>query len=183
MRSGLRSSRIAALTMVLTAAMALTGCTADGNSILAGKPQVNLLEKNYGAADYLIQNASGFVKKSDLIELQPLVNAQDAVFTGKISTIIPEQIGTRFTQLGYRVDFDKIQNASPGASGLTTSSAPYALSGTYVRHLRTVDVDLKIADTKTGRSVSSLRYTLPVSKELDGLSAQKPLIYRTSSGE
>lgn len=184
--------------LAFMASSALSACTplmlgggaATANYIL-NKDVVNLKERNYAAADYMVQQIHTYIGRSDIIKAVPLHDSFEPALTSAVGEIIPHQVGTRLSELGYSVDLSDVTRQGDGyylAPEIKSGQkARYVLSGTYTRHQpelmkisKDLTVNLRINDLKTGRTLSTFAYTVEMSGEVDEISAPKPVIMRTT---
>ena len=181
---------ISKLILLAGVALVLPSCTtvlvgAVAASKVFESEDVNLTARNYAVADYMIKQTDTYVTKRHLIKALPLHDALEPQISSSIGRVIPEQIGTRLAQLGYRVDLDSVSSNSDTnylKPVMKSGEKPrHVLSGTYLRQRGDLKVSLRITDTRTSRIVSSFEYTMPVSREIDELSDPKPMIFRTSN--
>ncbi len=148
------------------------------------RPGTNLVEKNYAAADYLIHQAETFVRKDrDVIKASPLTDIEEPEIYTTIAKVIPEQVGTRLSQLGYSVDMSEVSEAVDGVylQGINKAERKprFILSGTYRERTRKdLDVSLRLVDTQTGRFVGGFDYTLEVRGDLREMSKPETRIIR-----
>ena len=176
-----------ALIPLALGAMATSGCTmALLDSAAAGifpNEDVNFTSQNYSAADYLVQQAKPFIDRYAVIQAQPLSDTDHPEMESTYGKMVPEQIGIRLSQLGYRMDLANVATAAdtnylkPSASAMK-KNPEFILSGTFTRRRIEVDVSTRIIDTRNGRVVAVFDYTLPRSREVDELARPKPKIMR-----
>lgn len=147
-------------------------------------PKINLMEKNYAAADYLDQQTKEFVKKYHKVKAVPLQNIDEPVLATEIGRVVVLQSGERFQQLGYRIDLSEVQRPAetqiPHAAAPAVVDPDFVLSGTYERNKGKVDVKLRMIEAKTGRVVGAFDYPLPMSSEIRAISKPEPRIFRTT---
>ncbi len=152
----------------------------------------NLVAQNYAVADYLLQQARTFVTPQTNIVAMPLTDSQTPDISIKLAKIIPEQIGTRFIQLGYDVDLNnvatEVQPSYTQNEPLQSSSpheADVLITGNYIRkNNNEIDVKLRMVEVKTDRVIASFDYAVHISRGIQSLSEQKPKIIRmTPAGE
>lgn len=179
-----RSSRFILL-CALIALVPLGACTGAlwGGSALGlhelnifQNPDVNLRAKNYAAADYMIQQAATFVRKDrDVVRLMPLVNFRDPKTPAQIGRLISDQIGARWTQLGYKIDATHVaQPAEVIAS--SSAEAQYILNGHYVEDRPHLNISLRLVDVKTNQSVGAFDYMMTTNREIREMAKPKPQI-------
>ncbi len=92
-------------TSSMTTAAAVVGAF-DPLDIFQAK--VNMQEKNYAAADYLVGRATNFVKPGHAIRAMPLLEVEEPRLVTPFGKMVPEQIGERLIQLGYNVDLTAV---------------------------------------------------------------------------
>lgn len=182
------SSLLRNLAMIVGAAGILTACSAaflDTSALgIFQRKDINLTEKNYAAADFLIQQGINFVNKGDLIKATPLSESNEQHKVTKIAKIIPEEAGIRLAQLGYRLDLAEV-TSSPDANYLKPQmiageEPKFLIGGSYLRRRLEMDVSLRITEVKTSRVVAAFNYTLPMNRDINEISAPEIEIYRTT---
>ncbi len=158
-------------------------------SIIAAKygvfsrTDVNLKEKSYAAADFLAVKMIDAVRTNHVILAQALEEADHPGISSPLGSYIPEAVGLRFIELGYNVWLHDV--AANGNKGLyppppKDAKADFILKGTYLPHIKGVDVSLRIIDVKSSLVVASFDYLLPPSKEVRDLSKTQTRIFRIS---
>jgi len=146
---------------------------------------VNFTERNYAVADYLVGQIKTYVGRNDLVVAMPLKDRDHPEMASDLSKMIPEQVGVRFSQLGYRMDLEPVLTSpdtnyfKPADSERKTPD--FILSGTFLRHRTEMDVSMRIMDAKTSRVVAAFDYVLPLSREVDDMSRPQPKIMRMTS--
>lgn len=99
-----------------------------------------------------------------------------------ISKMIPEQIGIRLSQLGYRMDLSRVATGTDTnylKPSITTGEKPdFILSGTYLRRRIEMDVNMRIIDVKAGRVIAAYDYIIPLTREVNDLATPEPKIVR-----
>jgi hypothetical protein len=173
---------------LIAAALVISGCNPEfldtASRGIFPQQEVNLTQKNYAAADYLQQQADTFLKKNaTLIKAVPLRDVQQPDLPpARLGHLIPEQVGIRLAQLGYRVDLDQVLTSADTnfmRPAIRSGEVPdYTLSGTYLRRRKEIDVSLRIAGTQSGRVIASFDYTVPMNREMGDLSEPKTQIFR-----
>jgi hypothetical protein len=183
--------RFSFLFIVLSAAVLMTGClAASGVGLLDTaargifqRQDVNLNEKSYAAADYLIVQAQDFVGRGALIKADVLKEIHQPETSSDIGKVIPEQVGTRLSQLGYNIDLSDVKTAEVGtALGMPPQGRKpnFILGGSYKRSRKTLDIGLRITDAGSGRIVGAFDYSMPLNNEIAELSEPKARIYRVT---
>lgn len=147
------------------------------------RDDINMTDRNYAAADYLVQQGKTFIGRRDLVKAVPLKDLDEQYVTATIGKLIPEQIGVRLSQLGYVVDIADVTtgadtNYLKPADASLSKNAKFILAGTYVRQQRTLDVKLRLTQLSTGRVIASYDYTLPLSREIARLAEPTPRIMK-----
>lgn len=161
------------------------GIGEDISTTILGRQDLNMTPQNYAAADYLISQANTFVnRRYDLIIVEPLSDVNQPDMTSQVSKMIPEEIGIRLSQLGYRIDLANVATAADTnylRPAIATGEKPdYVLSGTYHRRRNEMDVSLRIVDIKERRVLAAHDYILPLTRELEDLAKPKPKIVRVT---
>ncbi len=179
------------LVCILAPLLLVSGCTSQPVMGGAGyalmryfeDPGVNLMEKNYAAADYMNQQVSNFVRPGDGIKAVPLQDINEPALSTAIGRVVARQTGERYRQLGYDIDITETsppaQSNVPHAAKAVESNPEYILSGTYYRANRGVDIKLRMVQAGTGRIVGEFDYRLPYTNEIRKLTSPKPQIYKT----
>lgn len=186
--------RLLTTTLLLLAASA--GLHACGPAIIGGtylgassmgafdEAENRLIEKNYAAADYLIQQADAFInRRYDLIQAEPLADSIQPLASPDINRRIPEQIGVRLSQLGYRMDLSKVAGSADTNYLKPTISKgekpDFILSGNSTRRGSEMDVSIRIVDIKAQRVVAAFDYFVDISnRDLRESATPKPKIIR-----
>lgn len=174
----------------------MAGLSACGPAVLGGtalgaagmgvfdRDETVLIEKNYAAADYLIQQADAFInRRYDLIIAEPLTDNVQPLASPDINRRIPEQIGVRLSQLGYRMDLSKVAGSVETnylKPTITDGETPdFVLSGNTTRRGGEMDVSLRIVDIKAQRVVGAFDYIIEInSRDLRESAKPKPKIIR-----
>lgn len=186
---------------LLVATSLLGGC---GNfPLLAGSggvaydwvsgPDVNVKEKSFAAADYLEQQMRSYLTRQDMIKAMPLYTPlnQEKEDVKDLAITIPYQVGTRFSQLGYKVDL--LHVADEPTAGMMESSASirdarFVLSGsfypqtTYTHLHRAIKVSLSVTDRQTGQVIASFDYKLPQGKKVNAQPTVETDLERNDDG-
>lgn len=148
---------------------AVAGISAAANDVFA-RPDVNLREKNYAAADYLLQQMRPNTnRRTTIIFAQRLEEADNPGISSPLGLAIPREIGLRLSELGYKTYVHHVQ--AFGAEGLNPPppagvKPTHILKGTYARGTQNVDVKLRLIDTRDGTITARFDYTLPLSREI-----------------
>ena len=162
--------------------LASTGVIAASHGIFS-QPDVNLKEKNYAAADFLVGQMSSRVSKYHTILAQPLEEVYNPGISSPLGAYIPEGIGLRFSELGYKVWLHQV--AANGNSGLyapppKNSKPAFILKGTYQSNNDNLAVFLRLVDTRSSQVVASFDYELLLSREVRDMSQTQTRIFRVA---
>jgi hypothetical protein len=179
-------TRLLYVTAIAAALIGLGGCTAAFlNTAAHGiftQEEINFREKNFATADYLVGQARAFIKHNDLVVAEPLSDVHQPGMESDMSKMIPEQIGVRMSQLGYRMDLERVATTKdtnylkPAKSD--NAKPKFILTGTFLRQRRDMDVSVRIVDATSARVVAAFDYTLPMTREVNDLAAPQPKIIR-----
>jgi hypothetical protein len=161
--------------MACISPLLLQGCEA-ATSLTAGtylnkkfneKPPLTLTGYNYAAADMIASQSRYMISKQTVFETVPLVNIGEKPIGGGLGRVIVDQVGTRFTQLGYQVVPD---------STLTGKRAPNGkggvIGGTYAIVGKKILVNLRLQEVG-GKLLGAYDYEIPISREVRELSGIK----------
>ena len=173
--------------------MSLTGCETaimSGGTLLAhdlfNQQPHNFTAQNYAVADYLIQQAETYIDRTSLIIAKPLIDMQTPKMTSTLAKLIPEQIGVRLSQLGYRANLKAVSTTPETiylGAGEDGEEADFILTGHYFRAKSGLDIKTRIIDIKNDRIVASFDYTIDYDAEVRDLAAPKPVIVKLSESE
>lgn len=175
--------------------IALSGCTAAlvGAGYVAADQIINeedpnFAAHNYAVADFLIQQADTFIGRDDLIAAEPLTDIQTPEISTTIAKLIPEQIGIRLSQLGYRVDLGEVTTTADTnylRPSMKSGEKPdFIITGNYLRKTdRDIEVKTRIIDLKENRIVAVFDYPLHMTRGVRELSTPKPKIIRTTRSQ
>ncbi|MGH1403943.1 MAG: hypothetical protein ACRBDL_06840 [Alphaproteobacteria bacterium] len=151
------------------------GLLAASHGVFA-RPDVNLKEKNYAAADFLISQVSSSIDTFDVIEVVPLEEMDHAGVSSPFGHAVPEGVGLRFSELGYHVDLHKVSVNDP--SSVKVEKVSFRLRGTYAVKAKQVDVYLRMMDVHSGQIVGRFDYSMPLSAEIRKLSQTQTRIFK-----
>ncbi len=178
------------LVITLASALLLQGCAMSaaqiknkGLEFIHGK-HINLIEKNYAAADYLVQQAGNNLKHDQLIKAIKLIDADAPQLSSDIASITTEQIGQRFVQLGYRVDISEVADKSDTSFAQSPEqyNAPdNIVGGTYTHDDDSFTIHLRMTKVKTGNVFATYSYTMPMTKQIRDLAEPKAQIMSIDS--
>lgn len=192
-----RAARIRKTSLPLLAcafgALLTTGACTPQTLLLGGgstalyifeRPDVNLTEKNYAAADYLMQAGGNFVERRDRVKAVALQNIAEPALSTKIGRVIAQGVGERLQQLGYNVDLaevsKQVENDIPYAASQMEQTPDFILTGTYHNAKSKLEVKLRLVDASDGRIVAQFDYAMPMSHEIQAMTRAKPRIIRTT---
>jgi len=173
----------------------LNGCStvvASGAFIAANEyfneEDPNFAAQNYAVADYLIQQARTYIKRDSLIIAEPLVDIQTPEISTTIAKLIPEQIGIRLSQLGYRIDLSDVSTSADTnylRPSIKANEKPeFIVTGNYLRkNNRNVEVKTRIIDLNEGRIVASFDYQVHMTRGVLDLAQPKPKITRIETAQ
>lgn len=170
------------------AMLALGGCTAAFLDTAAHgifvQEDTNFAEKNYAAADYLIGQAGTYINRHyDIIRATPFGDQKQPAMESDIGKLIPQQVGVRFSQLGYMVDLQSVVTGEdvnylkPPAS-ISGKKPNFLLTGSYVRGRTDMDVSMRLVDARNARVVAAFDYTVPLTRQVNDMAAPQPKIMR-----
>ena len=178
--------------LLSTALIALSGCTAvlAGAGVVAADQIINeedpnFAAQNYAVADFLIQQAETFIHPDDLIAAEPLTDIETPEISTTIAKLIPEQIGIRLSQLGYRMDLSEVTTSNDTSylrpAMQKNEKAEFLITGNYLRKTnRDVEVKTRIIDLNNNRIVAVFDYPIHMTRGVRDLSTPKPKIIRTT---
>jgi len=181
------------LILLPLAICALSGCTAvlAGAGLVAADQIINeedpnFAAQNYAVADFLIQQADTFIGRNAIIAAEPLTDIQTPEISTTIAKLIPEQIGIRLSQLGYRMDLSQVTTTADTnylRPAMGKNEKPdFIITGNYLRRTNNdVDVKTRIVDLKNNRILAVFDYSMYMTRGVRDLSTPKPKIFRTTA--
>ena len=145
-----------------------------------------LTERNYAAADYLFPQLRNYAGRQDAIRADLFSDAEQPGISADIGRIIPEQIGIRFSQLGYTMDLSAVaaegKNDAVGAITLGVDESPdFVLGGSYIRRANDILVSARVSRFSNGQIVASFDYAVPIDREVSKYSQPTPRITKRSN--
>lgn len=181
---------------MLAAALFVAGCntaTLTAASLIDFNPldffgtPVNMREKNYAMADYMIDRAKHYMRPNSKIKAMPLQDVQEPRLMTPLGKQVPEQIGERLIELGYSVDLSEVSsdvnpNYAPSPQPVTYTP-DFILGGSYVRKGSNLDLRVSIKDAATGFERASFETVLERVGDIRKGTTQKPTIYRVPSAQ
>ncbi len=144
---------------------------------------VNMTQRNYAAADYLIQQATSYITRGDLIKATTLIDSDEPRVYSALGRGIPEQVGIRLSQLGYKVDLSDvlIQSADPNYRKPVVGQnekADFILSGSYMRRAQELNISLRITEVSSGQITAVFDYVMPMNREISEMSEPEARIFK-----
>jgi len=114
-----------------------------------------------------------------------LTDIQSPEISTTIAKLIPEQIGIRLSQLGYRMDLSQVTTSNDTSylrpASVKGEKPSFIITGTYLRrNRRDVDIKTRIIDLENNRIVAVFDYSISMSRGVRELSTPKPKIIRTT---
>lgn len=156
------------------------GVTAAANGFFE-RTDVNLKEKNYAVADYMAVPMREHIDRDDLIVIHPLTEADNGKITSPLGMMIPEEVGLRLMQLGFRVALHQVASDMNSEIYLAPKDeADFIFTGHYMRGKTKVDIVLRVKDVKTQEVVAAFEYALPLTREIQGLADTQPRIFKVA---
>lgn len=165
-------SRLVILPLALLG-LGLSGCTAvallqSSKYRFLSDEEVNLLDINYAAADYIVGQARGVLTSNSLILTKPLSESENPLAPSKFGRLIPDQVAARMVQLGYKVK----------ASSTPEARRHFILTGSYLTAETTVTVSLRLLDSETEQMMGTYDYIIPINEDIEGLITPEPAAMR-----
>lgn len=169
----------------------VAGLAATSHGVFSN-PNVNLKEKSFAAADFLTMDLKQSPVRRQVLSTQndyvllmkPLVEVDNEQITSPFGHAVPEAMGLRFAELGYRTYLNEV--APEGNKNLypkppANIKPNLIVTGAYKVNPKTVDVKLRIFSADSGQIVTYFDYTMPLSREIRNLAKTQTRIYRISS--
>jgi TolB-like protein len=160
----------------------LTGCSQMPTYSDASKSR--FIDSNYDATDQLLkknQRMDGGVKllPPEYVLVSTLVNVDNVKQSSRLGRAVAEQVGARFTDLGYKVIDLRMRQAGvlvksdTGELALSRDVKELAsehqaraiLVGTYAEAINMIYITLKLLDANSGQVMSAHTYALPLDKD------------------
>ncbi len=178
--------------LALSALTCLSGCS-GAVALLGNMPSYeegsSLVAPNQTTADVLAQQINARARTGLPIIIQDFWNNHAPQHMSALGRVLPEQISTRFIQLGYQVIQPRyIQNAPATMSNEISPESLLAsqqmnpqrynelvqgphliLSGSFTKAVNKVKVHARITDSTTGIFVAAYDYELPITREVEEL--------------
>ncbi len=190
-----QSSKLSLIAALALAPFALSSCEVAllGAGYVAAdqifnEDDPNFAAKNYAVADFLIQQANTFIGRDDLIAAEPLTDIETPEVSTTIAKLIPEQIGIRLSQLGYRMDLSEVTTGNDTSYLRPEKQAgekpDFLITGNYLRkNSRDVEIKTRIVDLNNNRIVAVFDYPMTMTRGVQDLSTPKPKIFRTTQAQ
>lgn len=173
--------------------LATAGLAATMHGVFSS-PDVNLKEKSYAAADFMEQdlNRSYIRRRVETVDyakrmiVHPMTELDNDAITSDFGKKVPEWIGRRFTELGYKT---YLYQVTPEGNTMLYPEPPQGeiidleLKGFYAVHHKTVDVIIRIFDARTGQLVSNFDYTMPLNREIRNMAKTETRIFRINGAK
>lgn len=170
---------------LMLSSLGLSGCAdiAIGAAAVTfyKREDVNLVEKSYAAADYILQKSNTYYDRYTPIVVVPLIDADRTELSSKFGRTIGNQIGSRFGQLGYNVDLSQVRlsEGDAGFQAKPSKDAPkIALSGTYKRQRPDMEVNLYVTEIESGFRIAAFQYLIPYHSDIRKMSEPEIRIMR-----
>lgn len=191
-RQGKRKTFVLCAASLLLSGTLLSGCEVTNFQIattaitaatqgLFSDPKVNLREKNYAAADYLLQQSGNYLNRTGVIEARALTEADNPAAVSALGRRMADDVGQRLAELGYNVNLRHVASKVDSTlypPGAAQEAAQFILSGSYLKKDKKLEVFLRIFEPGTQRVVSSFNYTMPYSSEIRRLAEADTQIIR-----
>lgn len=177
-----RSAVIVSLALAMPLSLAgcetvLLGGAAGGLIAMQNGETINLTEMNYAVADYLAGQTLNILNKRTPIGLGVLSDAGEPQITSAFGRLVPEQIGTRLSQLGYNVQIE-YTDLFEGQKAPKMQTPKALLTGTYTSGIKETDVNVRLVNLTSGQIIGSFDYVVPMTKDMQTLIAAEPRIMR-----
>lgn len=160
---------------------ALSGCTAT--SVFTDRAHdfflsedVNLIEKNYAAADYLAGLTHATLSKYTPIEIGQLAHANKVGLSSAFGSLVPEQVGARMAQLGYTV-------VTPERGTAASTNRGAIITGTYLPNGPQADINLRIVNKQSGQIIGAFDYNVPINSEIGKLLEERPTATKVDAAD
>ncbi len=169
-------SLVACGSEVLTFKAVTTAVSAASNGFFSN-PDVNLKEKNYAVADYVIGKVRKIVSPHDMILVKPLHESDNPGISSPLGIKISEEIGLRFAELGYTVRLG--EGIEPLHNSTIEKQAPvYIFNGKYDVTYDGVDIVVRLQDVRAGRLLTQFDYVLPSTYEIRNMAKTEAQIFK-----
>lgn len=143
-----------------------------------------MAEKNYAAADMLIQQARSYIKADTPIKVLPLRDMEKPQDVTPLGRMIARQIGGKFVQLGYHVkesglNGDMIMPAQVNPQNTLDAGAtqrrgqyqvdaarPLQIMGHYASGREKLHVTLNLINPDQDRILAAYDYAIPMNRDI-----------------
>lgn len=164
------------LALITLSPLMLQGCEAVAagtagtyiNKKMGEKAPLTLTGYNYAAADMLASQSRHMISTQTVFETVPLVNIGEKPMGTGLGRVIIDQVGTRFTQLGYQVVPDTSLTGKRAPSGKQAT-----IGGTYAVVGKNILVNLRLIQAGGGKMLGSYDYEMPITREVRELTGLK----------
>ncbi len=168
--------------------LATAGLVATSHGVFSN-PNVNIKEKSYAAADFLVQDLRNTVLRKQMLSedykrtfiMNPLVELDNASISSEFGSKVPEWLGRRFSELGYETYLHKVapeNNTALYPAPPAGMQPDLFLTGTYSVQHKHVDVMLRVFDSHTNALVANFDYAMPLNREIRNMAKTKARIFR-----
>lgn len=159
--------RAALIILILPLLSACASMIAPDVARMFNREEINYIETNYGAADYLAGYAHKSLTKTQTIEVGTLKDSTAPERITAFAKLVPEQVGTRFAQLGYLVQLDKIETYEGVREPKFSKNPDILITGNYLPSDRIVTVSLRLIDLRSAQIIAAYDYELPRTVEVE----------------
>ncbi len=158
----------------------VTGAISAATQGIFSDPKVNLREKNYAAADYLLQQSGNYLNRTGTILAKPLVETDNPAAPSPLGRRISADVGARLAELGYNLNLKEVAAPADKVLYQTPEAVPeFVLSGSYLKKKDKIEVYLRLFENASQKIISAFNYTMPYDSELRKLSEADTQIFRT----
>jgi len=157
----------------------VTGAISAATQGIFSDPKVNLREKNYAAADYLLQQSGNYLNRIGVIVAKPLVESDNPAAPSPLGRRISADVGARLAELGYNLNLKEVAAPADKVLYQTPEVVPeFVLSGSYLKKKDKIEVYLRLFENASQKIISSFNYTMPYDSELRKFSEADTQIFR-----
>lgn len=153
-------------------AVILGGATTYAQKKINEKPPLSLTGFSYAAADMIASQSRHSLSTKSRFETVPLQNIGQRAAGPALGRMIVEQVGSRFTQLGYDVEPDTSMLGRKEASG-----KKIVIGGTYAAVGSEIMVNLRLMDSANGKLIGAYDYQMPITREIRDLTGLQPEVW------
>lgn len=157
----------------------VTGAISAATQGIFSDPKVNLREKNYAAADYLLQQSGNYLNRTGVIVAKPLVESDNPSAPSPLGRRISADVGGRLAELGFNMNLQEVAAPSDKSFYKATETVPeFMLTGSTLKKKDKIEVYLRLVENASQKIISSFNYTMPYDSELRKLSDADTQIFR-----